>query len=230
MNIFDIAIILILLMFLIVGWKRGVIKEAVSLIGIVFVFLLSFQLKGVLGNFFCETLPFIPFKGRMEDITSLNILFYQVLAFLLIFCVLIASYEILMKLSKWVQKIVNLTIILIIPSKILGALLSFIKGYIILFAVFVILMAPLGNSKILKESTLMNGILYNTPILSTKTKDLTKSIKEIYKLGEKIAKDKITKEESNKKTIEILIKYDIVKEELVEDLIKNKKLILNKKG
>ena len=230
MNIFDIAIILILLMFLIVGWKRGVIKEAVSLVGIILVFLLSFQLKGVLGNFFCETLPFIPFKGRMEDITSLNILFYQVLAFLLIFCVLIAAYEILMKLSKWVQKIVNLTIILIIPSKILGALLSFIKGYIILFAVFVILMAPLGNSKILKESTLMNGILYNTPILSTKTKDLTESIKEIYKLGEKIAKDKITKEEANKKTIEILIKYDIVKEELVEDLIKNKKLILNKKG
>ena len=135
-----------------------------------------------------------------------------------------------MKLSKWVQKIVNLTIILIIPSKILGALLSFIKGYIILFAVFIILMAPLGNSKILKESTLMNGILYNTPVLSTKTKDLTESIKEIYKLGEKIAKDKITKEEANKKTIEILIKYDIVKEDLVEDLIKNKKLILNKKG
>ena len=69
MNIFDIVIILILLMFLIVGWKRGVIKEAVSLIGIVLVFLLSFQFKGVLGNFFCETFPFIPFKGRMEDIT-----------------------------------------------------------------------------------------------------------------------------------------------------------------
>ncbi|MBR2828551.1 MAG: CvpA family protein [Bacilli bacterium] len=230
MNIFDIVIILILLMFLIVGWKRGVIKEAVSLVGIVLVFVLSLQFKGVLGNFFCKYLPFIPFKGRMEDITSLNLLFYQVLAFLLIFCILIAAYEILMKVSKWVQKIVNLTIILIIPSKILGALLSFIKGYIILFAVFVILMAPLGNSKILKESTLMNGILYNTPVLSTKTKDLTESIKEIYKLGEKIAKDKITKEEANKKTIEILIKYDIVKEELVEDLIKNKKLILNKKG
>lgn len=229
MNIFDIAIILILLMFLIVGWKRGVIKEAVSLVGIVFVLVLSFQLKGVLGNFFCKTLPFIPFKGRMEDITSLNLLFYQILAFLLIFCVLIASYEILMKLSKWVQKIVNLTIILILPSKILGALLSFIKGYIILFAVFVILIAPLGNSKILKESTLMNKILYNTPILSTKTKDLTKSIKEIYKLGEKIAKDKITKEEANKKTMEILIKYNIVNEKLVEDLIKNKKLSLKKK-
>lgn len=229
MNIFDIAIILILLMFLIVGWKRGVIKEIVSLVGIVLVFVLSFQLKGVLGNFFCKSLPFIPLKGRMEDITSLNLLLYQLLAFILIFCVLIVIYEILMKLSKWVQKIVNLTIVLILPSKILGALLSFIKGYIILFAVFIILMAPLGNSKIFKESTLMNGILYNTPVLSTKTKDLTTSIKEIYKLGEKIAKNKITKEEANKKTMEILIKYDIVNEELVEDLIKDKKLILKKK-
>ena len=52
MNIFDIGIILVLIMFLIVGIKRGVIKEAVSLVAIILVFVLSFSLKGIIGNIY----------------------------------------------------------------------------------------------------------------------------------------------------------------------------------
>ena len=37
-NILDVAIILILIMFAIVGFKRGAIKELVSLVGIIAVF------------------------------------------------------------------------------------------------------------------------------------------------------------------------------------------------
>ena len=38
MNVFDIVIILLILTFALAGWKRGVIKEVVSLIGIILVF------------------------------------------------------------------------------------------------------------------------------------------------------------------------------------------------
>ena len=38
MNIFDIGILLLLIMFAIIGWKQGVIREGVSLVGIVIVF------------------------------------------------------------------------------------------------------------------------------------------------------------------------------------------------
>ena len=50
LNIFDVGIILLLIMFLIVGFKNGVIREAFALIGIIAVFILSFVFKGLLGN------------------------------------------------------------------------------------------------------------------------------------------------------------------------------------
>ena len=57
-NILDVAIILILIMFAIIGFKRGAIKEIVSLVGIIAVFIVSFSLKGILGNILCKWLPF----------------------------------------------------------------------------------------------------------------------------------------------------------------------------
>ena len=228
MNIFDIVIILILLMFFITGWKRGVIKEAVSLIGIVLVFVIAFSLKGVLGNLLCRTLPFIPFKGSIEGITALNILFYQVIAFIILFCLLLVFYEILLKISKWLQKIVNMTIILLLPSKLLGGLLSFIKGYIIIFAILILLMVPFSNNSLIKESTLMNFILYKTPVLSQSTSSITSSVDEIYKLGKDVVKKKISKKEANEKTIKILLKYKIVDKRLIEDLIRQNKIEIKK--
>ena len=224
MNIFDIVIIFILIIFFITGWKRGVIKEIVSLVGIILVFIISFLLKDKLGNFLCLNLPFISFKGSIKGIISLNLLFYQVLAFIILFCILLTVYELLLKLSKWLQKIVNMTIILILPSKILGGLLSFIKGYIILFCIFILLIIPLNNNELIKESTLMNFILYKTPVLSNNTNKLTKSVNDIYSLGKDVTKKKITKKEANKKTLDILLKYKIIDKELVKKLIENKKI------
>ena len=224
MNIFDIVIIFILIIFFITGWKRGVIKEIVSLVGIILVFIISFLLKDKLGNFLCLNLPFISFKGSIKGIISLNLLFYQVLAFIILFCLLLTVYELLLKLSKWLQKIVNMTIILILPSKILGGLLSFIKGYIILFCIFILLIIPLNNNELIKESTLMNFILYKTPVLSNNTNKLTKSVNDIYSLGKDVTKKKITKKEANKNTLDILLKYKIIDKELVKKLIENKKI------
>ena len=54
MNILDIAIILVLIMSAIIGFKRGAIKEIVSLVGIIVVLILAFAFKGVLGNVLCK--------------------------------------------------------------------------------------------------------------------------------------------------------------------------------
>ena len=77
MNILDIIIVLILIMCAIVGFKRGAIKEIVSLVGIILVFVISFSLKGVLGNLLCKFLPFFDFAGSIEGLTVLNILLYH---------------------------------------------------------------------------------------------------------------------------------------------------------
>lgn len=224
LNIFDIGIILIFLIFLIVGFKNGVIRECVSLLGIVLVFIISFCLKGVLGNFLCTFLPFFSFAGVIEGITTINILLYQVIAFIVVFSILLGLYAVVLKISKFLQKIVNLTIVLWLPSKLLGAVVSFMKGYIILFVVFLVLMIPLKNQPIFYESSLINMILYKTPILSTSTNDFTTAIGEVYDLGIKVSKDQLSKNEANLQTLDVMLKYKIVDKKTIERLVEMHKL------
>jgi len=166
LNVFDIGIILLCVMFFIVGFKNGVIKEVCSLVGTIVVFAIAFLVKGFLGNIMCIALPFFELSGPLEGISSINVLLYQIIAFMLVFCILLSVYALLMGISTVIQKLVNMTIILIPISKILGGVVALVKGYIIMFAVFLLLMIPLKNESIYSDSRLVKFMLYETPVLS----------------------------------------------------------------
>ncbi len=223
-NVFDIGILLLFICFFIVGIKRGVILEAVNLIAIVLVFVLSFSLKGIVGNILCMLLPFSNFWGSIQGLSSLNILIYQLIAFLLVFVILLFIYEASIRISRFLQKIVNYTIILIIPSKILGGIVSLIKGYIILFAVFLILMIPIGNTKIFQDSKCISYMLYHTPILSSYSKDFVQPIQEGMDLSEKVVLKKISIQEADRELLNVLLKYNVVDKKTVESLVEVGKL------
>ena len=224
LNIFDVGIILLLIMFLIVGFKNGVIREAFALIGIIAVFILSFVFKGLLGNLMCIILPFFKLSGVIEGFSVINILIYQIIAFMLVFAILLTIYEIFLKISKFIQKLVNLTIILILPSKLLGAVVSLIKGVIVLFAVFIVLMIPLKNSELFTGSTMVNQILYKTPILSQSSNNFIKTVEEIYNLAEKVSNKKISTNAANLELLDMMLKHKIVNKSTVESLVKLHKL------
>lgn len=224
LNIFDVGIILLLIMFLIVGFKNGVIREAFALIGIIAVFILSFVFKGILGNLMCIILPFFKLSGVIEGFSVINILIYQIIAFMLVFAILLTIYEIFLKISKFIQKLVNLTIILILPSKLLGAVVSLIKGVIVLFAVFIVLMIPLKNSELFTGSTMVNQILYKTPILSQSSNNYINTVEEIYNLAEKVSNKKISTNAANLELLDMMLKHKIVNKSTVESLVKLHKL------
>lgn len=224
LNIFDVGIILLLIMFLIVGFKNGVIREAFALIGIIAVFILSFVFKGLLGNLMCIILPFFKLSGVIEGFSVINILIYQIIAFMLVFAILLTIYEIFLKISKFIQKLVNLTIILILPSKLLGAVVSLIKGVIVLFAVFIVLMIPLKNSELFTGSTMVNQILYNTPILSQSSNIFINTVEEIYNLAEKVSNKEISTNDANLELLDMMLKHKIVNKSTVESLVKLHKL------
>lgn len=223
-NILDIAFMMILIMFVIVGFKRGVIKELVSLVGIIIVFILSWLLKNYIGNFLCIIFPFFKFVGPIEGLSSLNILLYQGIAFLITFCLLMFIYSISLKLSRIVQKIVNMTIILWLPSKILGAVVSFIKGYLLIMICCILLVIPFGNLDLFKDSRIMNYMLYKTPVVSKFTYNFMEPVKRIYDLANDISNENISVSEANKKSIDIMIEYNVTNESTVNDLIKLKKI------
>lgn len=224
LNIFDVGIILLLIMFLIVGFKNGVIREAFALIGIIAVFILSFVFKGLLGNLMCIILPFFKLSGVIEGFSVINILIYQIIAFMLVFAILLTIYEIFLKISKFIQKLVNLTIILILPSKLLGAVVSLIKGVIVLFAVFIVLMIPLKNSELFTGSNMVNQILYKTPILSQSSNNFINTVEEIYNLAEKVSNKKISTNAANLELLDMMLKHKIVNKSTVESLVKLHKL------
>lgn len=219
MNILDIVIALVLIMSAIIGFKRGAIKEVVSLVGIIIVFILAFSLKGVLGNILCKWLPFFNFAGNLEGVTVLNILLYQLIAFLIIYSLLFSVYMIVVKISGIVQKIVHMTVILWLPSKLIGAVVAFITGYVMVFVVLLALLIPLKDTDIFKNSKFANYIVYDTPILASSSANISTSINEIYELGEDLSKGDISKNEANVKTMDILLKYKVVSAETARELV-----------
>lgn len=226
MNLLDIAIIFILVMFAIVGFKRGIIRELASVIGIIIVFILSYTFKGFLGDFLCTTLPFFKFNGVIEGYTSINLLFYQIIAFIILFGLFLSIYEIVLKISNVLQKLVNLTLVFIIPSKILGAILSVIEGVVIIFVVLLFLMIPLKDNGLFKGSSLASKIIYETPILSNSTREITDTMAEIVEIEEGIDEETLSIDEANLKTIDIMLRYKVVSKNTVEKLIDKKKLVV----
>lgn len=224
LNIFDIGIFLIFLMFIIIGWKKGVVKETTSFIGIILVFFLSYSLKGIVGNLLCSFLPFFEFSGSIEGLVSLNILIYHLIALILLFSIFMAIYRLLLKISNTLQKLINYTIILIIPSKILGAIIALIEGWVITFIILVVLIIPFKNIDLYQDSKMVNIILFETPILSDTTKPLTQGTIEIYDVTTKIANKKISTNEANLETIDIMLKYKLVDKKTVKKLVDSHKI------
>ena len=220
LNIFDIGIVLVLIGYIIGGWKNGVVKETASFIGIILVFFLSWFLKGIVGDFLCTILPFFKFDG----LVSLNILIYHAIAFLLLFSLLLGLYRLLLKLSNGLQKLINYTIILIIPSKILGAIISFIEGWIMIFIILVFLLIPLKDFDQYKDSKVNNFILFHTPIISKTVKPFTKGAVEIYEVSKKISLKEIKTNEANLESIDIMLKYKLVNKNTINTLVEKGKL------
>lgn len=218
MTIIDIGIILVLIIFTIAGWKNGVIKEAVSLVGLILIFIIAYTFKDELGNTLCKFLPFFEFSGNIKGLVSLNILIYQMIGFLVIYSVLYTIYQIVLKLSGVLQKLVNLTIILALPSKIGGAIVGFLQGYLMIFILLMIALVPLKNFTIVSESKLTNAIVHKTPLVSLYTRDISNTITDIYKLADKLANEELTVNQANLEIIDTMIEYNVVSKKTVEQL------------
>ena len=143
----DIILVLILFAGAIVGFKRGVIKSAVTFIGAIVVIVLAFSLKNPISKLLYSFLPFFNFAGDFEGLTTLNIIIYEAIAFVLVYVILMAILQILIKITGVFEHILNFTIILGIPSKLLGAVFGFFEAYLFVFvALFLLNQLPATNA------------------------------------------------------------------------------------
>lgn len=226
MIVIDIIIIIVFLLGIYEGWKKGTLTSLLKLIGSILIFVLAFYLKGPVTSILVNYLPFISFGGIFEGITSFNIVLYEGLAFFICVVVLSLIFKLILKLSGGINKLINATIILGLPNKLLGALLNLIRYYIITFIVlFIATLIPITSSYI-KETTLGDSIVNQTPILSNMTKNLNSSINDIYNILKDID-SKSDKEKNDAASLEILLKYDIITPETARKLNEAGKLKIN---
>ena len=163
MNIVDVVIIMGLLLGGVTGAKNGFFRQSVVLIGTILCFILAWVFKNPIANFLSFTLPFFNFAGPFEGLTSLNIVMYQLIAFLLLLSLFSAILAIIIKATGVFEKILNFTIILGIPSKILGFIVGVIEAYVIVFVVLFFVNQPAVNLEIVKESTFSPKIVNSSP-------------------------------------------------------------------
>ena len=114
MNITDILIIIFILLGAFVGAKQGFTKALVSFLGIIIVVVLAYFLKNPVSELLMSFCPFFSFGGIIKGVTVLNIAVYEVIAFIVVFFILMAIlnallfatgiFETILKLKNIMEK------------------------------------------------------------------------------------------------------------------------------
>ncbi len=223
MNIISAVIILIVLLYVVLGFKRGVIKTGVSLIGTIAILIISYVLKDIIANFLMEKLPFFNFGGIFDGITSINVLMYNMISFIVVFVILYCILNILITISGLVEKILKITVILAIPSKILGALLGLIEGVLVAFLITFVLLHLAPTEKYVMDSPLAIVLLERTPFIGRMTTSTTLALEDINKIVNSL-KDDDNRSEANYEVLHKLIYWKVITVEEAQKLIDNKKI------
>ena len=223
MNIIDIIIILLLLMGGVIGFKNGVIRQTVSFVGFFIVVILSYLLKDFVSAILYKFVPFFSFSGSLEGVTVLNILIYEVIAFLLVYVILMAIYHFIVRMTGIVETILKFTVILGIPSKLLGMVVGFIETYIMVFIGLYCLSLPVFQIPMMNESGVRNTILNHTPGLSNVIRESLNVVDEFADLKEEY-EDTTNKNELNKETLDLFLKYNVIRYDSAKELVDNGKL------
>ncbi len=223
MDIISVAVILVILLCGVLGFKKGVIKTGVQLIGTICVLIIAYALKDSVANLLMKYLPFFNFGGIFEGITAINILMYEMISFIVIFILLYCILNILLTLSGAVEKLLKFTIILAIPSKILGFILGLMEGVIFTYMIlFVFLHLPQTENMVM-DSKVALVVLERTPFIGSVALKTTLALEQINDIVKDL-NDDTSRDEINFNVIHTLVYYKIISQEDVEELMNSGKL------
>ena len=216
------VIILFLVMGVYDGYKKGFIESIFKLVGFVVALVLAYMFKDKLSVILYTHLPFIKFGGLFRGVSVINILIYELIAFILIFVVAVLVVDLIVKTSGLVEAIMNIIPLFDFLNGVLGAVVGFLQTIIILFFVIFIFKFGCNLFGFQMQPSLADNVL-EIDILNEKFGSTISSFNEIAALSKSYENSK-DKSELNDKSIDILLKYGIISQENLDVLIKNKKI------
>lgn len=216
-NVIDAIIILFLLTGAVLGFKRGAIQTLATLIGTILIIIIAYYLKNPLSVFLYTYLPFFKLGGIFNGITVINILIYEAIAFLIVLGLLSVLLSVILKITGILSKIVDHSIILTLPSKLIGIAVGFLEAYVFLFVLLFIFSQFSFSNTVLKDSKYTNIILSKTPF-TTGFKNSYNAFNEIRNLGDNNSSNK------DYEALNTLLKYDIITTDNAHKLVDNGKI------
>ena len=227
MNIVDVIVLIIIGLCGLYGFKNGFIKQAASLVGMILVFCLSFAFKDPIAEWMTFNLPFFSFVGKLSGASILNVVMYQLIAFFIIFSILLFIYHLVIRITGLIEKLLKLTIILAIPSKILGLILGILEGFVISMVAIIVLANPLFDLNEVRESTSRKYLYHDSPIIGNITKEFNGAINDVAKLKDEYDNNE-DRENFNLQCLDALLKHKIIGTDYTEKLIYSGKLDIDK--
>lgn len=225
--IVDILIIVFLIGGIIVGYKKGFFENTVRLIGSIIALAGAYFLKNPLSVYFYTKLPFFKLPGALEGVSSINIICYELISFIIVWILISIVLAILAKIFKLERLTMTVVTKLRIPNKILGVVVGFVESYLFVYFGVMLCMFAANVFDFKMENRLANYV-FETPVLHETFGPTYSALTDITLLAQKYENinDKMA---FNAEAVEILIKYDLVSEENIELLIEQGKIQLEYK-
>ena len=125
--------------------------------------------------------------------------------------------------SSLFEKLLTFTIILGIPSKLLGMVIGIIEHFITVFIILYLLNLPFFNIDIINQSKYKDKILNSTPILSDLVGD---TLDVVYEFADIKDKYEVINDSNqfNLETLDLFLKHKVVTVDAVKGLIESDKL------
>lgn len=226
-SITDFIIIILIGLGGIVGYKNGVIKEGMHFIGIIVISIIAFMFKDTLMVLLYETLPFFQFFGPISGITAINILLYQLFAFIFIFAVLYFILRVFIVITGLVEWMLKFTVFFKLTSRILGIFVGILEFYVYMFLILFILNMPIFNLSYVNDSIVSNKILKNTPILSSLTDDTVYVYSDVWQIIRN--RDKKTNTEVNTLVLATMLDHKLITVDSAKKIVESNKVIITDK-
>lgn len=224
----NILIFIVLIVGTLIGVKLGFIEMSVKFLGFLLMMFGAYFLKNPISELLYSNLPFFNFFGPLEGVTVVNIVLYELVAYLIIFILLFIVLRIITVFTKIVDKVFSSILRLGVPSALLGGIVGFVATYLVLYVFLFVYMflANFTNTEV--NSTLADKIIV-TPVLKDTFGTTLNALLDISSLSVE-GEAPLTKDEYNYEALDIVLKYKIISADNAKKLMLDGKLTIPNSG
>ncbi len=222
--IVNIVIILLVVLATMDGYKKGLFESVVKFLGFIIACVVAFAFKNKLSVLMYTYLPFFKFGGAIKGVTAINILLYELIAFIIIYIVAMLVINLLIKMTGLIDKLVKAIPIIGFVDQLLGAVVGFIDAIVVLYLVIFIFKFGCNMFGFYVRPSLADNIM-EIPILNDKFGSSIDAFDDIIALKDDYNSSE--KDEFNNKAIKILLDKKVITKENLDVLIKKNKISYN---